>query len=83
VDISAYGLFCHEEYPQETEEIEVENEDGTKTKERKVIREANEHYSLRYTEALIVECKYLRRCVERLVARIEKLEGNKEVEVTK
>jgi hypothetical protein len=80
VDISAYGLFCHEEYPQETEEIEVENEDGTKTKERKVIREANEHYSLRYTEALIVECKYLRRCVERLVARIEKLEGNKERE---
>jgi hypothetical protein len=84
VDISAYGLFCHEEYPQETEEIEVENEDGTKTKERKVIREASEHYSLRYTEALIVECKYLRRCVERLVARIEKLEGvNKEVEITK
>jgi hypothetical protein len=83
VDISNYGLFCHEKYPEETEEVEVKNEDGTKTKERKVIREANEHYSLRYTEALIVECKYLRRCVERLVARIEKLEGNKEVEVTK
>jgi hypothetical protein len=83
VDISAYGLYCHEEYPEETEEVEVTQKDGTKTKERKVIREASEHYSLRYTEALIVECKYLRRCVERLVARIEKLEGNKEVEVTK
>jgi hypothetical protein len=83
VDISQYGLFCHEEYPEETEEVEVTQKDGTKTKERKVIREASEHYSLRYTEALIVECKYLRRCVERLVARIEKLEGNKEVEVTK
>ena len=23
VDISAYGLYCHEEYPQETEEVEV------------------------------------------------------------
>jgi hypothetical protein len=81
VDISAYGLFCHEEYAEETEEVEVTQKDGTKTKERKVIREANEHYSLRYTEALIVECKYLRRCVERLVARIEKLEGvNKERE---
>lgn len=79
VDISQYGLFCHEEYPQETEEVEVEQKDGTKTKERKVIREASEHYSLRYTEALIVECKYLRRCVERLTARLEELEkGNKE-----
>ena len=49
VDISTYGLYCHEEYPQETEEIEVEQADGTKTKETKVIREASEHYSLRYT----------------------------------
>lgn len=82
VDISDYGLYCHEEYPQETEEVEVEQADGTKTKERKVIREASEHYSLRYTEALIVECKYLRRCVARLTTRIEQLEkgNNKEVE---
>ena len=81
VDISAYGLFCHEEYPEETEEVEVEQEDGTKTKERKVIREANEHYSLRYTEVYAIECMYLRRCISRLVARIEELEkGNKEVE---
>ena len=77
VDISQYGLYCHEEYPQETEEVEVEQADGTKTKEKKVIREASEHYSLRYTEALIVECKYLRRCIARLTARIEQLEkGN-------
>ena len=77
VDVSAYGLFCHEEYPEETEEVEVEQEDGTKTKERKVIREANEHYSLRYTEVYAVECMYLRRCISRLVARIEQLEkGN-------
>ena len=77
VDISAYGLYCHEEYPQETEEVEVENEDGTKTKETKVIREASEHYSLRYTEVYAVECMYLRRCIARLTARIEELEkGN-------
>lgn len=81
VDISAYGLYCHEEYAEETEEIEVEQKDGTKTKERKVIREANEHYSLRYTEAYAVECKYLRRCIARLTSRIEELEkGNKEAE---
>ena len=77
VDISEYGLYCHEQYPQETEEVEVEQADGTKTKETKVIREASEHYSLRYTEVYAVECMYLRRCIARLTARIEELEkGN-------
>ena len=77
VDISEYGLYCHEEYPEETEEVEVEQKDGTKTKETKVIREANEHYSLRYTEVYAVECMYLRRCIKQLTARIEQLEkGN-------
>lgn len=78
VDISEYGLYCHEEYPEETEEVEVEQADGTKVKERKVIREASEHYSLRYMEVYAVECMYLRRCIARLTARIEELEkGNK------
>ena len=77
VDISEYGLYCHEVYPEETEEVEVEQADGTKTKETKVIREASEHYSLRYTEIYAVECMYLRRCIARLTARIEELEkGN-------
>ena len=77
VDISTYGLYCHEEYPQETEEVEVEQADGTKVKEKKIIREASEHYSLRYTEVYAVECMYLRRCIARLTARIEELEkGN-------
>ena len=78
VDISEYGLYCHEEYPEETEEVEVEQKDGTKTKERKVIREASEHYSLRYTEVYAVECMYLRRCIARLTARIEQLEKEQE-----
>ena len=77
VDVSQYGLYCHEEYPEETEEVETEQADGTKTKETKVIREASEHYSLRYTEIYAVECMYLRRCIARLTARIEELEkGN-------
>ena len=83
VDISDYGLYCHEEYPQETEEIEDEQADGTKAKERKVIREASEHYSLRYTEVYAVECMYLRRCIARLTARIEQLEKGKEQEASK
>jgi hypothetical protein len=81
VDISEYGLYCHEEYPEETEEVEVEQKDGTKVKERKVIREASEHYSLRYTEALIVECAYLRKKnkelqeqLDNVIARLDKLE---------
>ena len=78
VDISEYGLYCHEEYPQETEEVEVEQADGTKVKERKVIREASEHYSLRYTEVYAVECMYLRRCIAQLTARIEQLEKERE-----
>ena len=74
LDISAYGLYCHEEYSEETEEVEIEQEDGTKIKERKVIREASEHYSLRYTETLVVECAFLRREIKRLSERLSKLE---------
>ena len=80
VDISEYGLYCHEEYPQEIKEVEVEQEDGTKVKETKVIREASEHYSLRYTECLVVECAYLRKKnkelqeqLDKVIARLDKL----------
>ena len=74
LDISAYGLYCHEEYPERTEEVEVKQDDGSVIKETKVIEPAREHYSLRYTEALIVECAFLRREVKRLSERLEKLE---------
>lgn len=77
VDVSKYGLYCHEEYPEETEEVEVEQKDGTKVKERKVIREASGHYSLRYTEALIVECAFLRKCIKELRNEIEELKSSK------
>ena len=74
IDISEYGLYCHEEYPQETEEVEVKQDDGTIKKETKVIREASERYSLRYTETLVVECAYLRRENSRLKERLSKIE---------
>ena len=74
VDISEYGLYCHEEYPERTEEVEIEQADGTKAKETRVIREASEHYSLRYTETLVVECAYLRRENKRLNDRLTVLE---------
>lgn len=71
IDISEYGLYCHEEYPEETEEVEVEQDDGTIKKETKVVREYEEHYSLRYTETLVVECAYLRRENTRLKERLQ------------
>ena len=74
VDISEYGLYCHEEYPERTEEVDVEQEDGTIKKETRVIEEASEHYSLRYTETLVVECAYLRRENKRLNDRLTVLE---------
>lgn len=74
LDISAYGLYCHEEYPERTEEVEVKQDDGSVIKETKVLEPAKEHYSLRYTEALIVECAFLRREIKRLSERLEKLE---------
>jgi hypothetical protein len=71
IDISEYGLYCHEEYPERTEEVTTENEDGTTSKETKVIEPAREHYSLRYTETLVVECAYLRRENTRLKERLQ------------
>ena len=86
IDATRYGLFCFdswEEEPEISEDVEVEK-DGVKTTEKRIIqprREKGDAYALRYEEALVVECKYLRRCIERLTARIEELEkGNKEVE---
>ena len=55
LDISAYGLYCHEEYPERTEEVTITNEDGTTSKETKVIEEA---------------CAYLRRENARLKERL-------------
>ena len=82
VNASDYGLFCYDEWgeqEEESEEIETEK-DGKKVKEKRVIqpkREKGNSYALRYEEALVVECKYLRRCIAKLTARIEELEkGN-------
>ena len=82
VNASDYGLFCYDEWEEQeevSEEVETEK-DGKIVKEKRVIqprREKGNKYSLRYEEALVVECKYLRRCIARLTARIEELEkGN-------
>ena len=79
LDISKYGLFCYdswEEEPEITEDVEVEK-DGVKTTEKRIVqpkREKGDMYALRYEEALVVECAYLRREVSRLKQQNEDLE---------
>ena len=79
LDISKYGLFCYdswEEEPEITEDVEVEK-DGIKTTEKRIVqqkREKGDMYALRYEEALVVECAYLRRENNRLKERLSKIE---------
>ena len=78
IDATRYGLFCYdswEEEPEITEDVEVEK-DGIKTTEKRIIqpkREKGDAYSLRYEEALVVECAYLRREISRLKEELNQL----------
>ena len=78
IDATRYGLFCYdswEEEPEISEDVEVEK-DGVKTTEKRIIqpkREKGDAYSLRYEEALVVECAYLRREISRLKEELNQL----------
>lgn len=78
LDISKYGLFCYdswEEEPEITEDVEVEK-DGVKTTEKRIVqqkREKGDMYALRYEEALVVECAYLRREISKLKEELKQL----------
>ena len=79
VNASDYGLFCYDEWDEQeeiSEEIEKEK-DGKIVKEKRIIRpkrEKGDRYSLRYAEALVVECKYLRRENSRLKENLASIE---------
>ena len=81
IDATRYGLFCYdswEEEPEITEDVEVEK-DGVKTTEKRIIqprREKGDAYALRYEEALVVECAYLRREISRLKEELNQLKTN-------
>ena len=76
IDATRYGLFCFDswdEQPEVTEDVEVEK-DGVKTTETHIVQEKRakgDSYSLRYEEALVVECAYLRRENARLKERLQ------------
>ena len=78
INASDYGLFCYDEWEEQeeiSEEIETEK-DGKKVKEKHVIqpkREKGDAYSLRYEEALVVECAYLRREINKLKEELNQL----------
>ena len=80
IDATRYGLFCYdswEEEPEITEDVEVEK-DGVKTTEKRIVqpkREKGDAYSLRYEEALVVECAYLRREISRLKEELKQLKA--------
>lgn len=75
VNPNDYGLFCFDSW-EEQEEKKDENGQVIEP-----YRAKGDLYSLRYEEALIVECAYLRKKLKELTVRIEQLEkGNKEVE---
>lgn len=80
IDATRYGLFCYdswEEEPEITEDVEVEK-DGIKTTEKRIVRpkrEKGDAYSLRYEEALVVECAYLRREINKLKEELKQLKA--------
>lgn len=78
LDASRYGLFCHDEWQDEYETVEVVdqpevlNENGdvvtpavTHT-EQKLVTAAGDRYGIRYEEFLTLECARLRRELDRI-----------------
>lgn len=86
LDAARYGLFCHDEWEDEYETVEVVDqpevlgEDSevvmpsvTHT-EQKLVTAAGDRYGVRYEEALCLEAAYQRRRADRLEERLEALE---------
>ena len=68
VDVSRYGLFCHDEWDARPADYD---ENGEVTFPA---IEAGDEYSLRYEEALCMEAAYQRRRADRAEARLTALE---------
>ena len=78
LDAARYGLFCHDEWPDEYADVDVVDvpavidEDGivvtpaVKHKENKQIQVAGDRYGIRYEELLMLECARLRRELQRM-----------------
>ena len=82
LDAARYGLFCHDEWNDEYETVEVVDqpevlgEDGevvtpavTHTEQKKILS-AGDRYGIRYEELLVLECARLRRELDRIKAAL-------------
>lgn len=89
LDANRYGLFCYDKWENEWEEetvVDVEavlDEKGNEISpaqthvERRQIQKAGEAYSIRYDEALALECAYQRWRMEQLEERVNQLTNNR------
>ena len=77
IDATKYGLFCHDEWQDEFETVEVIDsperidEKGNlipavKHTEQKKVISSGDRYGIRYEEALALECAYLRSRLDKL-----------------
>ena len=88
LDAGRFGLFCYDEWPDEYENVEIvdveerRDEDGNVTQkqqshfEKKLTVKAGNQFSLRYEEALALECAYQRWRLGRLEEKINALTNN-------
>ena len=86
LDAAQYGLFCHDEWEDEYEDVEVVDQEeeldteGNVVKQRvthiekRLITPAGDHYGIRYEEALCLEAAYQRRRAQRLEESVSALE---------
>ena len=82
LDASRYGLFCHDTWEDEWEDVvvvdvpEVADEEGNivtpqKTHiEHRLVTPAGDRYGIRYEEALALECAYQRWRLAQIEARL-------------
>lgn len=78
LDAARYGLFCHDEWQDEFEDVEVVDQEevldeegnvvtprAVHTEKRQVLH-AGDRYGIRYEELLMLECARLRRDLQRV-----------------
>lgn len=67
LDASAYGFFCYDEWDYREAEVD---EDGNVAVPA---REAGNIYGIRYEEALVIECAFLRSRISKMQEQIDQL----------
>ena len=87
LDATRYGLFCHDEWGDEYETVEVEDAPAAQDSEgnevtpakthteKRLVTAAGDRNGIRYSEALCLEAAYQRRRAERMEQRIANIEA--------